>query len=153
MYSPEYLMLRIEEMSEPKKDIIRRIYPFSIGIVEHLAKIYVTNKESNWFGTVRSQIGNIQKVKFNKLPTKRAYFRYMYIGPIHSGIPWRRTVEYENLQYGGNEPTEEQYIDFLDRVKLFFKYISGNMAQRDWVVSDHKSEIDSKIKELFTNKE
>jgi len=102
MYSPEYLILRIEEISEPKKDSIARIYPFVLGMVEHLAKIYVTGESSNWFGTIRSQIGNIQKVKFNKLPTKHAYFRYMYIRPIHSGIPWRRTVEYENLRYDGS---------------------------------------------------
>jgi len=109
MHNINYLLICIDEMSQPKKDSIRGIHPFALRMLEHLGKIYVTQSKSNLVGTVRSQIINIQRVNFRKMPTRFQYFRYIYSSPMHSGLFWENTPIGLALTYKDNLPTEEEY--------------------------------------------
>jgi len=137
-------------MSESKKDSIRRIHPFSIGIMEHLAKIYVTGNRSNWFGTIRSQIGNIESISFKRRVTSSNYFSYLYIRPLHDhNLIWYRSRIGKSLGYNNHTVTEKEFTDFVDKLVLFYKWLAANLADPKWAVARHKDEVDRKLSELF----
>jgi len=151
-HNMNHILLRIEEMSESKKSSIDRIRPFALGMLTHLGKIYIKSERSNWFGTVRKQITNISRVNFNNYPTATQYFRYIYSNPIHSGLPWNRTPIYTALEYKGHRPTHEEFVDFEYRVQTFTRYVSHSIADKNWNVDDHKTEIDEELRRLFLDK-
>jgi len=143
------LLLRIEEMSISKKDSISKIDPFALGMLNHLAKIYVTGEKSNWFGTVRKEIDNIQKVRFAKKPSRFQYYRYMYSRPIQTGLDWMHTPLAVALSYKDHVPTEQEVIDFDTRVRDFLRHVSVMISIKNWQVKDHKHEIDQLLDNNF----
>jgi len=144
----------IEEQQKRKRKSTDKIIPYAQGMLTHLGKIYVGKEQSNWFGTVRKQIKNIKKVKFDKVPTSAQMFKYVYTDSMVSpGTRWDTRIMAKSLKYKDHKPTYEEFIDFDIRVKEFVRNISKGIVDRNWNVDDHKTEIDRELRRLFLDKE
>jgi len=140
------LLTHIEETSRTKKHQGVKIGPYSLGILEHFGKIYTTGIVSNWYGTISGQIGNIQKIKFSKLPTANEYYKYMYKIPIESGLPWKRSPIGVALTYKNHEPTKYEYSDFKGRVTMVMRWLSKKIIGGHLNRDDLNSVLDSAFK-------
>jgi len=123
------------------------------NIILHLGKIYLTGQKSNWFGTIRKHIRNIEKVVFPNTRTEQEYYRDLWldIKEQERFIPKARSPIRKALRYD-NKPTEEQYLEFVRLLDAFFKWLSIRLASKTWLVSKNKSEIDAILIQLFIDK-
>jgi len=145
------LLKEIEEMTTWSKSSPDKVGAYARGIVTHLGKIYVKSEQSNWFGTIRKQIGNIDKLHFRKLPTKVKYLEHIHTG-IDSNKPQLRTVIGLALQYKGHKLIGIEYVDFEQRVNYFFDVLAGYLANKFWNLEDNKDQIDHILDSVFLHK-
>jgi len=144
----------IEEHRVRKRKSINKITPFALGMLTHFGKIYIGHEKSNWFGTIRGQIKNIDKVRFDKSQSASNMYSHIYTYSMQDlDHSWRSTIIAKVLEYKGHKPTREEFIDFDARVKIFVRYISKGIVDRNWNVDEHKTEIDEELRRLFLDKE
>jgi len=144
----------IEEQQKRKRRNADKIIPYARGMLTHLGKIYIKSEQSNWFGTIRKQIKNIKKVKFDKAPTSAQMFKYVYTDSMVSpGTRWDVRIMAKALKCEGHKPTHEEFVDFDMRIKEFVRYISKGIVDKNWNVDDHKTEIDEELRRLFLDRE
>jgi len=149
MLTMQEMILRIEELSPIKLHAILKIEQHVLEMIQHLSKCY--NNKDREYGNIYNEIFHIQSVNFAKLPSRTKYYRYLYIGPLKSGLHWSNTHVGAALEQYSGVTSESEYTEFDQSIQTFMYALSYDLSNPDWDIRDPEciEIIDLRLKEVL----
>jgi len=145
-------IISIEEMAS-RSIQLSKLSSYTAGIIQHCAKLYIVEEQSNWLRTIKREMYSIEKNKSSKFRlTSNQYYEYVYVKALRSREDSKNGIIATSLRYKDNVPTKSQYKDFKTRVEVLFEWFTLNLFDDGWKVYSNAEQIDNKLIKLFMDK-